>query len=67
MDTSSTGGAAPSGAPPSLFRVKDEDEDSDEEMKEASEEPLSQNQQNMANHDLWKRKRAEEEENYDDE
>ncbi|KAF9364495.1 Transcription initiation factor TFIID subunit 9 [Mortierella sp. NVP85] len=50
---------------PSLFKVKDEDE-SDEEMKEASEEPLSQNQQNMANHDQWKRKRADEEENYDE-
>ncbi|KAG0368057.1 Transcription initiation factor TFIID subunit 9 [Gamsiella multidivaricata] len=47
--------------------VKDEDEDSDEEMKEVSEEPLSQNQQNMVNHDLWKRKRVDEEENYDDE
>jgi len=50
---------------PSLFKVKDEDE-SDEEMKEASEEPLSRNQQNMANHDQWKRKRADEEENYDE-
>ncbi|KAG0006806.1 Transcription initiation factor TFIID subunit 9B [Modicella reniformis] len=51
--------------PPSLFKVKDED-DSDEEMKEPSEEPLSQNQQNMANHELWKRKRVDDEENYDD-
>ncbi|KAG0301581.1 Transcription initiation factor TFIID subunit 9 [Dissophora globulifera] len=69
MDTStpSSGAAGLSGTQPSLFKVKDEDEDSDEEMKEASEEPLSQNQQNMANHELWKRKRADEEENYDDE
>ena len=50
---------------PSLFKLKDED--SDEDMKEASVEPLSLNQQNMENHDLWKRKRADEEENYDDE
>ncbi|KAF9106329.1 Transcription initiation factor TFIID subunit 9 [Mortierella sp. AM989] len=72
MDISSstpTGQGAPmSSDPPSLFKVKDEDEDEDEDMKEAaSDEPLSQNQQNMANHELWKRKRAEEEDNYDDE
>ncbi|KAG0259959.1 Transcription initiation factor TFIID subunit 9 [Mortierella polycephala] len=61
-------GAGSSEAPPSLFKVKDE-HDSDEEMAEppAQEEPLSQNQQNMANHELWKRKRADDEENYDDE
>ncbi|KAG9321480.1 hypothetical protein KVV02_007279 [Mortierella alpina] len=52
--------------PPSLFKVKEDDEDSDEEMKEATQEPLSQNQQNMANHELWKRKRADEEEDYDE-
>ncbi|KAG0198981.1 Transcription initiation factor TFIID subunit 9 [Mortierella sp. GBA30] len=51
---------------PSLFKVKDEEEEEDVEMKEATQTPLSQNQQNMANHDLWKRKRADDEENYDD-
>ncbi|KAI1296369.1 Transcription initiation factor TFIID subunit 9 [Mortierella claussenii] len=63
-----SGAGVDSSEPPSLFKVKDDDnEDEDEEMKEASEEPLTENQQNMANHDLWKRKRAEEEDNYDDE
>ncbi|KAF9289835.1 Transcription initiation factor TFIID subunit 9 [Mortierella alpina] len=52
--------------PPSLFKVKEDEEDSDEEMKEATQEPLSQNQQNMANHELWKRKRADDEEDYDE-
>ncbi|KAF9576107.1 Transcription initiation factor TFIID subunit 9 [Mortierella alpina] len=51
---------------PSLFKVKEDEEDSDEEMKEATQEPLSQNQQNMANHELWKRKRADDEEDYDE-
>lgn len=50
--------------PPSLFKIKEDD--SDEEMKDPSEEPLSRNQQNMANHDLWKRKRVDDEENYDE-
>ncbi|KAF9185426.1 Transcription initiation factor TFIID subunit 9 [Haplosporangium sp. Z 767] len=59
-------GAGSLEASPSLFKVKDE-HDSDEEMAEPAEEPLSQNQQNMANHELWKRKRADDEENYDDE
>ncbi|KAF9172956.1 Transcription initiation factor TFIID subunit 9 [Mortierella sp. AD011] len=71
MDISSTPtgpGASLSSNPPSLFKVKDDDDDDDEDMKEVTtEEPLSQNQQNMANHDLWKRKRAEDEDNYDDE
>lgn len=35
-------------------------------MKDARQEPLTQNQQNLANHDAWKRKRADEEEDYDD-
>ncbi|KAF9957901.1 Transcription initiation factor TFIID subunit 9 [Mortierella alpina] len=52
--------------PPSLFKVKEDEEDSDEEMKEATQEPLSQNQQNMANHELWKRKRVDDEEDYDE-
>ncbi|KAG0245758.1 transcription initiation factor IID, 31kD subunit-domain-containing protein [Mortierella sp. GBAus27b] len=51
--------------PPSLFKVKEED-DSDEDMRDLTEEPLSRNQQNMANHELWKRKRVDEEENYDE-
>ncbi|KAF9208591.1 Transcription initiation factor TFIID subunit 9 [Haplosporangium sp. Z 27] len=68
MDISSTPTGLGTSEPPSLFKVKDDDEDDDEDMKEvSSEEPLSQNQQNMANHDLWKRKRADDEENYDDE
>ncbi|KAF9921652.1 Transcription initiation factor TFIID subunit 9 [Linnemannia zychae] len=51
---------------PSLFKVKEE-ETSDEEMEEVVQEPVPQNQQNLANHDAWKRKRvADEEENYDD-
>ncbi|KAF9586296.1 Transcription initiation factor TFIID subunit 9 [Lunasporangiospora selenospora] len=54
----------PTDGAPSLFKIKDED--SDEEMKDVTHEPLTQNQQNMANHDLWKRKRAIEDENYDD-
>ncbi|KAG0077678.1 Transcription initiation factor TFIID subunit 9 [Podila epicladia] len=64
--------AGPSGSTatteaPSLFKVKEkEDEDSDEDMKDARQEPLTQNQQNLANHDAWKRKRADDEENYDD-
>ncbi|KAF8984138.1 Transcription initiation factor TFIID subunit 9 [Entomortierella lignicola] len=67
MDISSTPTGLGTSEPPSLFKVKDDDEDDDEDMKVSSEEPLSQNQQNMANHDLWKRKRADDEENYDDE
>jgi len=68
--TAPTSESGPSSQPPSLFKVRDEDDDydEDEDMKDASQEqPLTQNQQNLANHDLWKRKRAEEEENYDDE
>ncbi|KAF9897387.1 Transcription initiation factor TFIID subunit 9 [Lobosporangium transversale] len=57
-----------SAEPPSLFKVKSEDEDEDEEMKDAVvEQSLTQNQQNLLNHDLWKRKRAEDEDNYDEE
>ncbi|GJJ70510.1 transcription initiation factor TFIID subunit 9B [Entomortierella parvispora] len=66
----STSESGPSSQAPSLFKVReaDDDYDEDEDMKDASQEtPLTQNQQNLANHDLWKRKRAEEEENYDDE
>ncbi|KAF8948959.1 Transcription initiation factor TFIID subunit 9 [Haplosporangium gracile] len=53
---------------PSLFKVKEEEvgDDSDEEMEEVSQTPLPQSQQNLANHDAWKRKRADEEDNYDD-
>ncbi|KAK3834510.1 MAG: transcription initiation factor TFIID subunit 9-like protein [Linnemannia gamsii] len=55
---------------PSLFKVKEEEsgDDSDEEMEEVVQEPVPQSQQNLANHDAWKRKRAaaDEEENYDD-
>jgi len=35
-------------------------------MEEVAQEPLPQSQQNLANHDAWKRKRADEEDNYDD-
>lgn len=61
-------GSATTTEAPSLFKVKEkEDEaDSDEDMKDARQEPLTQNQQNLANHDAWKRKRADDEENYDD-
>ncbi|KAG0033589.1 Transcription initiation factor TFIID subunit 9 [Podila clonocystis] len=65
--------AGPSGSTtateaPSLFKVKEkeDEEDSDEDMKDARQEPLTQSQQNLANHDAWKRKRADDEENYDD-
>ncbi|KAF9211227.1 Transcription initiation factor TFIID subunit 9 [Podila verticillata] len=66
--------AGPSGSvtateAPSLFKVKEKDDDEvdeDEDMKDARQEPLTQNQQNLANHDAWKRKRADDEENYDD-
>ncbi|KAF9324893.1 Transcription initiation factor TFIID subunit 9B [Linnemannia elongata] len=53
---------------PSLFKVKEEETggDSDEEMEEVAQTPLPQSQQNLANHDAWKRKRADEEDNYDD-
>ncbi|KAF9145062.1 Transcription initiation factor TFIID subunit 9 [Mortierella sp. GBA39] len=53
---------------PSLFKVKEEEagDDSDEEMEEVAQVPLPQSQQNLANHDAWKRKRADEEDNYDD-
>ncbi|KAF9431491.1 Transcription initiation factor TFIID subunit 9 [Entomortierella beljakovae] len=63
MDTSlGSAGINSSLDPPSLFKVKEEDvnDDDDEDMKEVStDEALTQNQQNMTNHDLWKRKRVE--------
>ncbi|KAG0347099.1 Transcription initiation factor TFIID subunit 9B [Podila humilis] len=72
VDASDTAATTTSAAAaPSLFKVKEADndeEDSDEDMKDASrqEQPLTQSQQNLANHDAWKRKRADDEENYDD-
>ncbi|KAF9088987.1 Transcription initiation factor TFIID subunit 9 [Mortierella sp. GBA35] len=61
-------GLSEAGGAPSLFKVKEEEtgDDSDEEMEEVIQEPVPQSQQNLANHDAWKRKRADEEENYDD-